>query len=538
MKRCTKHCTKTMSKAGKQKSWLDWAGPGLIALALALVGAVLWFGTSFTSVPTPSIPSPLAVATFGPTLPPTPSPRPTRPPTPAIGYAPVGPTLPQSASIDALPPSRSPATATPRSETESPTPLSAGPGAVVTPVGVSPTVPPTLVLPPTLALPTVPPTEALASPVPPTPMPTPARPGSSSASAVPSGPGVGPTATAPTTTAPVKPTTVAALRLSAERYGLIVTGLADQTEPNAAAVIRRMLAVSGGRWWYSYLPQHPAIGGSQPAHQVYMVRLFGKATVAENLKYWLDFIRQTGHFDQPTYWLIGNEPNVVGQDNTPPGLYAEALYEFSKAVRVADPRAVLIGPNVLNWDQTCQACPGFTAGLTWTEAMRTAYRSRYGSEPPLNAWSIHTYSLDWNHLPLINQSQDALQIQNLRSYLDKVAELRNRPIWLSEFGVVWGYDGIQWQAGADGNYTAQPRGQFRKDLIEQYLTASLDWLEVNADRLKIERWFVFTSLGEPEGFSPTTFAGLALFDNPSPTLNLTNFGRLYAERLKKAAQSP
>ena len=321
-----------------------------------------------------------------------------------------------------------------------------------------------------------------------------------------------------------------------DRYGLIVTGLGGQPETGQAAIIRRMLDVGGADWWYSYEMQHPKLPGSL-ARQVFVVRLWGKNSVAQNLKYWLDFVARTGHFrsTRPTGYLATSRTCRVRTTRRPrctPRLFTS----FSKAVRAADPQATIIGPNVLNWDQTCRACPGFQAGQVWTEAMRTVYHDRYGTEPPLDVWSLHTYSLDWSRLPMIDQSQDASQIENLRTYLDRVPALRSRPIWLSEFGVVWGYEGIDWQPSPNGGWTARPQGKFRADLIEQYISTSLDWLEANADRLHLDRWFIFTSLGEPESFSPGTFAGVALFDAPSPLTNPTNFGRLYFNRLKKAAR--
>lgn len=347
-------------------------------------------------------------------------------------------------------------------------------------------------------------------------------------------------AAANSTTDPLKPT-IPATAIAAdsqattptgtvdERFGLIVTGL--ESEPNKTASLNRTLELSQARWWYQYGTDRPA-GVNPQAQQIYLLRTWHEGVNSEDFKQWMNFIRQTGHFDKPTYWLISNEPNTDGQDDTPPEVYAEALYQANRTIRAADPHATIMGPNILNFDDTCQACPGFTAGHTWLDQARKVYQDRYGSDMPFDAWTIHTYSLDWDHLPLINQAQDNRQLEAYRTYLDSTPATRGKPIWLTEFGIVWGFDGLEWQKTESGAYTALPKGSLRQDLMEKYLSDKLDWLENNATRLKIDRWFVFTSYGVTESFS-NFFGGISLFDSSTPTANLTAFGRIYTDRLKK-----
>ncbi|MDB5082970.1 MAG: uncharacterized protein JWP00_4894 [Chloroflexi bacterium] len=313
-----------------------------------------------------------------------------------------------------------------------------------------------------------------------------------------------------------------------ERYGLIVTGLVNEADKIAS--LNRTLELSQARWWYQYTPDRPA-NLKPDTRQIYMVRTWHGGMAGENFKGWMQFVQETARFNRPTYWLIGNEPNTPGQDDTTPEAYAAALHEANRLIRATDPQATIIGPNILNFDDTCRACPGFTSGRAWLEQVRKIYRDRYQAELPFDVWSIHTYNLNWEKLPLIDQAQDARQLEAFRAYLDSTPATRDKPIWLTEFGVVWGYDGLEWQKDARGAWTALPRGTYRQDLLEKYLTGSLDWLDNNAARLKIERWFLFTSYGEAEGFS-RTFGGIALFDSSSPAANLTGFGRIYSERIK------
>jgi hypothetical protein len=338
-----------------------------------------------------------------------------------------------------------------------------------------------------------------------------------------------PKATLSVTSQSIKPTV-----LSSDHYGLIVTGL--EKEKDKTVSLNRVLELSEANWWYQYTPDIPKIN-NRTSQQVFLIRTSGEGVKGPNFQHWMQYIHTIGHFASPTYWLIGNEPNVEGQDNTPPDKYAELLHEAAQQLRIADPQATLIGPNVLNWNYTCQGCPGYTSGLEWAEKMRQAYRAAYNAEPPFDVWSIHTYSLDWEQLPLVNQTQDADQLEAFRRYLNLSEATKNKTIWLTEFGVIWGYDNLSWEKDAAGKWLARPAGTFRTDLLEQYLVNSLNWLEANADRLNIKRWFLFTSYGEAESYADN-FTGIALFDSSSPKAQLTNFGRIYIERLKKGRTIP
>ncbi|MBI4492100.1 MAG: hypothetical protein HY690_04840 [Chloroflexi bacterium] len=210
-------------------------------------------------------------------------------------------------------------------------------------------------------------------------------------------------------------------------------------------------------------------------------------------------------------WIVGNEPNVPGQDDLDPAAYADFLARVASTVRGADSTARLVGPNVLNWDVTCTLCPGFSSGRTWSEVFADTYRARYGPLP-LDAWGMHTYSLDWRRLPLVDAATDQAQLAGARAWLD--AQGLDLPLWLTEFGVVWGYEGIEWVERPGGGYVAEPRGQFRADLLARYLDEMFGWLTQNSAPARIERWFLYGTMPLAEPFA-TTPAGIALFQPDS-----------------------
>lgn len=313
---------------------------------------------------------------------------------------------------------------------------------------------------------------------------------------------------------------------SNNHYGVIVTGLDTASQP--AASLQRVFNQTGAQWWYQY---DPILPDQTNAQQVFLIKDLSSEN-SENYQFWLQFLLANGAKLRHSYWLIGNEPNVPGQDDTKPEDFARTLHSFSLLVKTIDPEATLIGPNVLNWDYTCNGCAGYTSGQTWLQQMQTAYRNLYHAALPFDAYSLHTYSLDWAQLPLINQKRDAAQIEDLRSFLDADPETQGKPIWITEFGVIWGYDGIDWKQDSNGNWKASPKGQLRTDLITNYLNDSLNWLDANAARLNIGRWFVYTSYGLPEPYADT-FSGISLLDGTSPQANSTNYGVIYRQHSQK-----
>ncbi len=223
------------------------------------------------------------------------------------------------------------------------------------------------------------------------------------------------------------------------------------------------------------------------------------------------------------YWFIDNEPNVPEMGNLTPEAYAEALAWAAGVIKAADPTAKLVGPHVLNWSVTCERCAGYTEGRAWTEAMRAVYLARYEQEPPFDVWALHIYDVDWSVLPQGNAERQINQVRGLREWLDSHPGLRDRPIWLTETGILWGYPAIEWRDGL-----AAPAGAFAHDHVERYMRTLFGWLEANAAALSIERWFLWSVWQGRESWN-TAFGGITLVEGPQPNASITPLGRLYQE---------
>lgn len=283
-------------------------------------------------------------------------------------------------------------------------------------------------------------------------------------------------------------------RAADRRVGVIVAG--PRVEPFGVAAA---LADLGAGAWYSFDDRPgPSDGRAllvRPADDLAQV-----AALARQLP--------------GSAWLIGNEPNVPGQDDLDPVAYADFLAAAAAVIRQADPLAGLVGPNVLNWDATCVGCPGYTSGRSWSQAFVQAYVERHGPLP-LDAWGMHAYSLDWSRLPLADAPTDQAQVRAARAWLDAAG--LDLPLWLTEFGVVWGYDDIAWVRRADGSFLAHPRGTYRADVLATYLDEMLGWLVEQGPALRVQRWFLYATRPPSEPYASRP-AGLALLEPDSSLL--------------------
>ena len=238
---------------------------------------------------------------------------------------------------------------------------------------------------------------------------------------------------------------------------------------------------------------------------------------------------------------------IVGEPNRRAGYGASdivsQLHDLYTAIKEADPTAKITSPSILNWDFTCLGCVslipcwegGYQSGRLWVEQFRSEYLSRYGTEPPVDIWAIDVYPLDWCNRPTVNAQIAIDQIAAMRAYLDDIPEQRNKPIWITEFALHWGWDDWQWGVPGcntpDGRPLPSPAGTYQTEQVIQYLRTVFDWLEANAHDMDIERWFTFISYQDITKCNNGAYAGLSLFDGPDPGASLTEVGVFFRNRV-------
>ncbi len=87
-------------------------------------------------------------------------------------------------------------------------------------------------------------------------------------------------------------------------------------------------------------------------------------------------------------WIVGNEGDVVWQDNTTPETYARRYHEVYTAIKAADPYARFVVNGV------AQVSP---LRLAWLDRVWDSYLATYGVEMPVDVWNIHTYIANEMH---------------------------------------------------------------------------------------------------------------------------------------------
>jgi hypothetical protein len=232
-----------------------------------------------------------------------------------------------------------------------------------------------------------------------------------------------------------------------------------------------------------------------------------------------------------SYWIIGSEPNVPGQAFDSSKSVAENAAEYATTFRryralvlAADSSARFVVGNTLNLDANCGGCGGYPAGRGFLDAFVAAY----GEPIPADTlWGMHAYRIDWSQLPMVDTSEPKRELAAFRSWVDGQPGQAGKAIWLTEFGVVWGYPSLCLQDGKVSNCGAS----FSTDAVDSYLAGLTDWLTSNGPSLKVERWFVFSSYAQPEAYASVA-AGIALMDGSSASAQLTRFGQSYAARAR------
>lgn len=150
-------------------------------------------------------------------------------------------------------------------------------------------------------------------------------------------------------------------------------------------------------------------------------------------------------------WLIGNEPDVVVQDNVTPQRYAELYHELYTYIKARDSQArIAIGG-------VSQPTPLRRAYL---DIVLDSYERKYGQPMPIDVWNVHGFILreekdEWGigippgmdddlamHYEIDDHGDLEIFARNLIDFRAWMAQrgYGDRPLLLSEFGFLMPYD--------------------------------------------------------------------------------------------------
>ncbi|MEW6716662.1 MAG: hypothetical protein AB1345_04050 [Chloroflexota bacterium] len=210
-------------------------------------------------------------------------------------------------------------------------------------------------------------------------------------------------------------------------------------------------------------------------------------------------IRQLASRYPGLVWVIGNEPDVIWQDNLTPEVYAQHYHELYYLIKGLDPRASIATAGV------SQATP---LRLAYLDRVLAAYQRMYGSPMPVDWWTVHGFILreernSWgvDIPPGFQENQGVLYEIADHARLDLFREhiiafrqwmaengYRQKPLALTEFGVLM-----------PSEYGFPP------ELVADFLEQTFNWLDTARDPQTgyptdedhlVQRWAWF-SLSDP-----------------------------------------
>lgn len=204
-------------------------------------------------------------------------------------------------------------------------------------------------------------------------------------------------------------------------------------------------------------------------------------------------------------WLVGNEPDVVWQDNVTPAIYARLYHEAYVAVKGADPTAQVAVGGV------SQPTP---LRLGYLDAVLGVYHEQYGAEMPVDAWNVHNFILqelrgswgvdippgianDQGMLYEVNDSDNLeifrQQIVNFRRWMAQHG-YQDRPLIVSEYGVLM---------PEDFGFPPERVAAFLAGTFDFLLTAADPTLGYPADGYRLVQLWFWYSLDDSADHYPT-----------------------------------
>jgi hypothetical protein len=286
-----------------------------------------------------------------------------------------------------------------------------------------------------------------------------------------------------------------------------------------------VLTETGLTWWYSFGNLTPSGGQGSVAQ----ISIKPNHTTIQRVP--AATLTNAARAHPGSAWIIGNEPNVGGQDNVSATDYATELQYYASTIKGVDPTAKIVGPNVLNWDSTCTGCEGYLSGSSWVKGSSGTSGLSAVAMSEIDVWSVHTYPITWDHTPMTDPTLAENDLTSMSGYLSSLSSEAHKPIWDTEFGLLWAYDGITDAPDgscADGTSCFAPIGAYDQNAVTTWMNQFVGWLTANSSALRIQRWFLYTSFGTPESYA-TTYAGVSVVQGTAPGSPLTASGQLYRQ---------
>ena len=223
-------------------------------------------------------------------------------------------------------------------------------------------------------------------------------------------------------------------------------------------------------------------------------------------------------------WLLGNEPDVIIQDNVTPERYAELYHDLYTYIKEQDPTAlVAIGgvsqPTLLR--------------RAYLDRVLASYQERYGHPLPVDIWNVHAFILreerdSWG-VDIPPGMEDGLAMRyeiadhdNMSIFRQNIIEFRawmaergygDRPLVVSEYGILMPHE---------YGFPPEAIAAFMWETFDFFLEARNE-TGYPADDGRLVQWWFWFYLGEASGQWSSTY----LYNREARSL--TPLGEAYTE---------
>lgn len=231
------------------------------------------------------------------------------------------------------------------------------------------------------------------------------------------------------------------------------------------------------------------------------------------------------------YWIIGNEPDVVVQDNVTPRRYAELYHTLYTFIKERDPAARVVVGGV------SQPTP---LRLAYLDIVLETYQERYGRPMPVDVWNVHTFILreerdSWGIGIPPGMSDDLAtryEVEdhaNLDEFRENIVRFRtwmaergygDRPLVVSEYGFLMPHD---------FGFTPEEVAAFMTATFDYFLSARNETGYAADDHRLVQWWFWFVWDSQDEEFSASF-----LYDRSAG--RLTSLGEAYVAYVNALAR--
>jgi hypothetical protein len=219
-------------------------------------------------------------------------------------------------------------------------------------------------------------------------------------------------------------------------------------------------------------------------------------------------------------WIIGNEPDVIWQDDVTALKYAAVYHDLYTLIKSSDPRALIAVGGV------SQATP---LRLEYLDQVLQAYQELYAAPMLVDWWTVHGYVLreekgSWgvDIPPGIEATQGELREVKDHGRLDLFeAQLRSFRQWMADHG----YQHTPLALTEFGILMPAPYG-FPADVVGSYLEQTFTWLTQTQDG----------TIGYPEDGNHLV-QKWAWFSVSDPTYASSDLGDLSSSKLTSLGES-